>query len=198
MKVIEIILGIFFLIGIILKSTLVLGGSALVVLSGGCLAYLYVFLSFLLLNNIRFRKAFKKESYQGIKGIQVIQSIFGGFALSSLILGLVYGLQLYPGRLTMLMIGLVSVSVYAILLFFQKNKEKRQWIRISVMGFIGILFLIIPGESLIDVFYRHRPTYAQARKELLHDPENVQIIKRLHEIEKKDWRKEKEKYKKKR
>jgi hypothetical protein len=88
MKKAELLISIIGIIGIIIKVMLIPGGSILISLSFINLMVIYFFLGFALLNNIEFKNAFKKESFNNIYPLQIIGAILSGWGIGIVIMGI--------------------------------------------------------------------------------------------------------------
>ncbi len=150
MKKAEIILGIIAIAGIIMRLMAIPGGVILTLISLTVLSTLYYFLSFALLNGIRLRKIFKKESYAEINAQKIIAAILAGFSLSILTMGILFKIQSYPGANLMLIIGLVYIAIVALLsvTYYLRKKSaltKRVLYRSLVIGGLSLLiFVMLP------------------------------------------------------
>src|SRR5690554_4892641 len=97
MKKTEIIIGTLSIIALGLNLLLIPGGGVLTVLTLSTLSTIYFYFSFALFNDIRFRKIFKKDSYENISRWRIIGAIGTGFALSATTAGLMCKFQSWPG-----------------------------------------------------------------------------------------------------
>ena len=187
MKQTEIIIGIAILLLMLLKLLFVFPYSALLItLLILILSIIYLALSFGLLNQIRFRNLFKKESYKGISTLRILGTIVIGFVLSLISIGVLFKFQLWPYGSFNLLVGIASlIPIFAVVIFkFAQHKNslyKTLFIRLSIFLFIGILFLLTKPETLLEIHYKGYPEYIEAEKNAMNDPENKELQQKADE-----------------
>ena len=148
------------------------------ILSLSFLSILYCYFGFAILNGISFRKIFKKSSYIGISSMRIVGAIGAGIGLSTAIIGVLFKFMSWPGAYLMLMIGLLSMSVffaYALVKFFidKSSFYTNLLLRTAFFGGIGVFLLLIPSYTLSEIRYgKHHPEYIEALKALESDPTN--------------------------
>ncbi|SDI04256.1 hypothetical protein [Winogradskyella thalassocola] len=181
MKQTEMTLGITILLLMILRLFFTYPYAALLIsLLTLLLAVLYFVLSFGLLNQIRFRNLFKKESYKDISILRIIGTIGTGFVLSLISISVLFKFQRWPYGNLNLLIGLVSLlPILAIVIFkffTHKNKFYRiLLIRLSIFFAVGVLFYLTKPETLLELKFRDSPDYVEAVKNEMNDPENMEL-----------------------
>ena len=186
MKKAEIILGAIALIALALNLLLVSGGGVLTVLSLSTLSVLYMYLSFALFNGIRLRHIFKKDSYKGISTMRIVGAILTGLALSMTIIGLLFKFQSWPGATVNLAIGLLGLAIALIVVTIKYSKTKSDYYtkifkRIAVFGGLGLILIILPKETWLELKYRDHPDYVEAVKKAMSDPDNQELWDKVDE-----------------
>lgn len=157
------------------------GGAALMILSLGFLSILYFYFGFAILNSISFRKIFKKSSYSAISSMRIVGAIGTGIGLSTVIIGLLFKFMSWPGSYFMLLIGLLSMSVffaYALIKFIINKSSfyTNILLRTAFFGGIGLFLLLMPSYTLSEIKYgKHHPEYIEALKALENDPTNTEL-----------------------
>jgi hypothetical protein len=90
MKKVEITFLIFFVIGIILKPLLLVGGSTVIGLALNSLAVLYFVATIPIILNIPLKKTFSKSTYKGITHIKIIGLVAMGHIMAILTIGVLF------------------------------------------------------------------------------------------------------------
>ena len=175
MKRAEIIFLILALVAIALNLFLIPGATLLTILAFSALAMIYYF-GFLLFNDIKLRKIFKKESYQGLSGVRALLAGLAGIALSITTMGLLFKIQMYPGANIMLYVGLAGLVIVAIIgaVTYTKSASKfytKIFSRIALFGGVALLSIFGPSNLWIEFKYRDHPAYLDALKQSLADPQ---------------------------
>ena len=180
MKRFELIVGLIAILGIALKIIHIPGGGILIVLALSTLSVFYYVFSFAFFNSIRLRDIFKKVSYKGTNTKRIIGTIGLGYTLSTLIIGGLFKLQFWPGAAMVLMTGLVTTGIvlFIALIFYFRNKADTVFYtgvfkKIAIYGSLGLVLLITPSETLVDIFHGDNPDYAVFFKQMLAEPENL-------------------------
>lgn len=186
MKRTEQILVLLAVLAVILNMALVPGGVAFTLLTLALLSCLYFNFSFALLNGIRFRKLFKKESYQGVSTLQIIGAIGAGFALSILLVGIMFKLLRWPGASINLMTGLlltIIVTIVCVIRYFINTSVfcKRVLTRTVVAAVAGIILLMIPSQAIVHFKYRNYPAYLEAFDNYQEHPDDVELLRHMDE-----------------
>lgn len=180
MKKTEIIIGTLSIIALGLNLLLIPGGGVLTVLTLSTLSTIYFYFSFALFNDIRFRKIFKKDSYENISRWRIIGAIGTGFALSATTAGLMFKFQSWPGADFNLGAGLVGLLIVTIigLIKYSRNKSNyytRIFKRAAIFGGLGLILMLTPKTSWIELKYRNHPEYIDALKKAMADPDNKEL-----------------------
>ena len=186
MKKFELIVGLIAIIGIALKLMNLPGSGILTVLALLTLSMFYFIFSFALFNDIRLRDIFKKVAYKDTNAKRIIGAIGLGFALSAIIIGGLFKLQFWPGATVQLMTGLVStglILLIALIIYFRRKADYYLKIfkRIAIYGGLGLILYLTPTATIVDIYYRDNPEYAELYKKVLDDPENIELRKQLEQ-----------------
>ena len=160
------------------------GGGLMVILFLLLLSMFYFFFGFVIFNNIRFREAFKRESYKGINAKNIVSGIFKGWVFSIAVMGILFKIMSWPGANFNLILGLFGLAV---LLIFLILKSKTQNVAFNTVGFKRISFVIILSgiflamseNMMIRVKHRDHPGYAEALIKVNSNPENLEYQKEL-------------------
>lgn len=144
MKIAEIITGGLVLTGIVLRILNLPGSGVLITFPLLFLSLMYYFLSFALLNDIRFRKILSKESYNETNPKKIILAILVGFVLANLVMGVLFKLQSYPGANNLLFISLIFTGIAIVIslaayLSIKSGFSKRVLFRSLIIGLIGLM-----------------------------------------------------------
>jgi len=186
----EIILGGIAILAMFMNTFLVPGGSVLTILSLCLLFLIYLFFSFGLLNDIGFRKIWKKKPYEGISTYKILGTIGTGIGLSSAVIGILFKVMMWPGASMTLESGLTLLGIVFIISYIKNNKTKSQTYlnvikRSLFIGAIGVIWLFIPRSSFLEFKYRNHPSYVEAMKNVWKNPSNIEFQKTLYEERKK-------------
>ena len=181
----EKILGVIVFIGLILKLTLIPGAGILLTLSLSTLACLYYPLGFAILNQIGFKKIFKKDSYKGISALRIIGAIAAGTALSTICIGILFKIQNWAGADINLMAGLVTTLIVLATALFKYFKEKGEFYigifkRIAIIGILGLILICLSNLTIAKIKFRNHPDYIKAYEMYLNNPQDEQLRQKLH------------------
>ena len=151
----ERILAIFFLLAIGVNFFLgeIVGASLFIVLSTSMLSFIYLVFGFAVLNNIGFKSMFKKVSYADIKPLRLLGTVFIGFALSTIINGMLFRLMNWLGGQVILVVAILAVLICLVIAIVKYNRLKSDFyayliLRLSFFGIIALLMFFIPKENL--------------------------------------------------
>ncbi|MFN8309896.1 MAG: hypothetical protein U0T73_08030 [Chitinophagales bacterium] len=175
MKRVELTLIAGSLMGIALNLANLPSGVSLSVLATGSLAFFYLYFSFALFNNIRFRNLFKKSSYSGIKALRIMGSVVTGFVLTLLVVGIIFKTLMWPGASLMCIAALpptLLVSIVTLVRYLPHRDgfyEPILW-RLVIYSSIVVGLLNLPPYSLWKIKYRDHPAYIQAYKDMKEHP----------------------------
>ncbi len=172
MRKFKLIIGGISIIGITLKAFHIPGGGAMLSIFLGILAMFYYLLSFALFNNIKLKKIFEKSAYSETNAKRIIGSIGIGIGLSTLIMGGLFKIQLFPGAKPQLFAGLLVCSTaFAIsIIFYLKNKSmffKGILTRLIIFIPMGFALYFIPSTSLVNYYYQDYHEYASVKSSIL-------------------------------
>ncbi len=190
MKKFELIVGLFAILAIFLKILHISGNGILTFIAFSTLSIFY-YLSFALLNGIRLREIFKNGAYKNTNAKRIIGAVGVGFALSATLMGALFKLQFWAGGDLQLLTGLVVTGIILVFatIFYYRNKieyYRRIFRRIAIIGGFGFMLFLTPNSTLVDIYYRNNPDYADLFKRVLADPENdvlrEQLDKKRQEI----------------
>lgn len=186
MKKTEIVIIASCLLAVILNFALVPGGILLTILSFTLLSVIYFNLGFLLFNNIRLRNAFKSESYKGIKSSRMIGAIGTGFALSLIVIGVLFKLLSWPGSAVVILVGVFFTGVVVLISTIKYLTSKNPFympvlIRAGGLLIIGGSLMFVSSGDIMDFKYRNHPTYYQALKAWQADPDNTELREKMEE-----------------
>ncbi len=180
MKKFEIIIATLSIIALGLNFLLIPGGGVLTVLTLSTLSGLYMYLSFALFNEIRLRNIFKKDSYKGISTMRIVGSVGTGLALSVMTAGLMFKFQSWPGADFNLGAGLFGLLLVTVIGLIKYSKTKsdfytRIFKRAAIFSGLGLILLLTPKTSWVELKYRNHPEYVDALKKAMADPDNNEL-----------------------
>lgn len=180
MKKAEIIIAILSIIALALNLLLIPGSGVLTVLTLSILSVFYMYLSFALFNDIRFRNILKKGSYKGKSTKRIVGAVGTGLALSLTTTGLLFKFQSWPGASFNLgtgLVGLLTVAIISTIKYFKNKSEfyTRIFKRIAIFGGLGLILMIIPKTTWIEIKYRNHTEYIDAVKKAMADPDNKEL-----------------------
>ncbi|PKP11536.1 MAG: hypothetical protein CVU09_01525 [Bacteroidetes bacterium HGW-Bacteroidetes-4] len=180
MKKLEKILGILFLVALVLKFNLIIGGNLLVYLSLVLLALIYYPLGFVFFNDIPLKKVFKKAAYKGLSGWRIIGTIFLGMAFSGICFGTLFKLVNWPDATLNLTAGLGTLFIVFIiaLIHFLKSKNdlyKGLFKRMAIIGGFGLIMALTPQINLVKLQFRNHPRYIEAYEKFIRNPTDKEL-----------------------
>ena len=195
MKKGEIILATISIISLGLNLLLIPGGGILTVLTLSTLSMVYFYFGFALFNDIRLRKIFKKDSYKDISSLRILGAVGAGLALSMTIIGLMFKFQSWPGadnNLIAGLLGLVIVTIIGVLKYMQNKSDYYTRIlkRVAIFGGLGLVIILTPKTSWIELKYRNYPDYVNAVKKSMADPDNKVLQDKADEERQKMYNKQ--------
>jgi len=195
MRKFEKIVGLIAVVGLVLKIALIPGGGFLLSITLGILSMFYFAFSFALFNGIRLRDIFKSDSYQNTNAKRTIGAVVLGISLSELLIGSLFKIQFLPGSAVMLNVGLLGtliVLIISVISYFRNKADfyKRVFKRIAVFGVFGLVVYLVPTPTLVDIFNRNNPEYAELFKKVLANPGNVEFQEQLDSLQIEIYKKE--------
>lgn len=186
MKRVEKVFLIILIVSLIYKYLYGVGSSLLLLLSINILAVFYLYFSFALLNDIEFRKIFKKASYPKNVRKRLAISIFTGIAISTSLMGILFKIQDYPGADLLLLASLGFTMALSLITLYKNYKVDGDFyfnvfIRVGITALIIISMFKIPEKALLEWQYPDSPEYIKAVIDVRNNPKNdsLQEIKRL-------------------
>lgn len=186
MKRVEKVFLIILIVSLIYKYLYGVGSSLLLLLSINLLAVFYLYFSFALLNDIEFRKIFKKASYPKNVRKRLAISIFTGIAISTSLMGILFKIQDYPGADLLLLASLGFTMALSLITLYKNYKVDGDFyfnvfIRVGITALIIISMFKIPEKALLEWQYPDSPEYIKAVIDVRNNPKNdsLQEIKRL-------------------
>jgi glucan phosphoethanolaminetransferase (alkaline phosphatase superfamily) len=180
----KILIGIAIL-AIVLKYLFIPVSGALFTFSMMILSFIYFYLGFILFNNIRLRKVFKKESYKGISKLKIVGAICTGSALSLITIGFLFKGQHWPGADFNLLSGVICCSVVLIISLIKYNKSKSEYYkkilnRVTIGVILGFLMYLVPTRTFVNFRFRNYPKYLEVYEEFEKDQSNNTLRDKLH------------------
>ena len=112
------------------------------------------------------------------------------FGLSGTVMGILFTLQRWPGAKIQLENGLVFLAIaLAVLLLIDARRIKQQstalFARIAAIGALGLLLMVLPNGTMVDLYFRGDPDMAAAMKAHDADPNNAELrakVDSIHEV----------------
>lgn len=187
MRIVEIVLAGLAFIAILFKLFTIPLGGLIFVLSLTTLSLVYFFGGFLLFNDIGIRKLGSKQPFKDVTAAQMVGSIFLGFTLSLLAIGLVFKLQLWPLASRILIPGIFTLTAMVIAAMIAAAMSKKLFtkssaIRMAIWLVIGISAALLPQGTWIDILHRNDPEYAKVVKEYHANPDDPEVQQKLDEM----------------
>ena len=187
MKKFELIVGLIAILGIFLKILHLPGSGILIMLTFAILSLFYYVFSFALFNGIELRDVFKNAFYKDTNAKRMIGAVGLGWTLSVIILGVLFKLQFFSGANMLLQRGLVTLVLilFIAIIFYFRNKAdyyKRIFKRIAIYGGLGLVLYLTPTSTLVDMYYRNNPDYAELYKKVLASPDNLELREQLEQM----------------
>jgi hypothetical protein len=143
------------------------GMAEILIMAVSSLTLLMFLFSFALINGIRFREIFKKESYKFIGTRRIIAGFLLGHSFSIVLTGSLFKWMFWVGAEEMLVVGLcyflsINVLIIVISLVLKSVFYKRVITRTLIIGVIGISSYFLSYNDLINQRYPKDPEYAKA------------------------------------
>lgn len=183
MKKLEVILGILLLIGAILNLFLIPGSGIILTISCLSLSCLYFF-GILIFLNIPLKACLKPNAFTNINPLRIIGSLVTGFALSTILIGLLFLFQSLPGSDIMIHVGVLPLTGILIISIIKYSKTKSKYysgiiLRISLVAILVLPSITFREAIFIDFKYRDYPDYIEALKEYQNDPLDEELSERV-------------------
>ncbi len=186
MKRTEIILVVCSIVGIALSLSLLPGGNMLSIVAMGLLSCFYFYFGFPLLNGIRGRELFKRSAYKGINALKIVGGIGVGMLLSIIVIGFLFKLMMWPGGSFMIFISSIPIIIIGVIAGVRIGSSesafsKRLLIRAVIFGGLGIIYFLLPSNSILKLKYRNYPEYVKAVEAASADPDNEALQEKANE-----------------
>lgn len=130
---------------------------------------IYFALSFALLNNVRLRKIFDRESYEGIGTLRIVGTVFTGFILSMIIIYSLFKFMRWPFANQGLLVGLISLIIPVIIVVVKLVLTKSKYysnllVRLLIFGIVGVLFYFTSSEKIFELKKGNNAELVEARE----------------------------------
>lgn len=186
MRKIEVIFWLTCIASIVMFVLRFLMSQSMLVVSIAFLALFYMYLSFLLLNGIRGRDAFKKGIYAEIGNQKIIASIVVGLVFSLSLFGLLFKLMIWPNfeiNHILAVAALVLIGGFSIYKYFQTKGEFYQNIlkRLVLILPIAVFALLMPKYAILKWQYQDFPSYVEAFIERNENPNDEELLEKFLE-----------------
>ncbi len=152
----------------------------LIIFSLFSISLVYFYLGFALFNDIRFRRIFKKESYNGISKNRIIGGVGVGLALSFSAIGILFKFQSWPGASEQLGIGLLGLVIVTVISLIKIKKSTNNYYpnilkRAVCFGTVCAFLVVIPTGSWLNWKYPNNPEYVNAVLNARANPDNQEL-----------------------
>ncbi len=122
--------------------------------------------------------------------MRILGAVGARLALSMTTIGLMFKFQSWPGADFNLGAGLVGLLIVTIIgvIKYSKNKSKyyiRIFLRAAIFGGLGLILMLTPKTSWVELKYRNHPEYVDALKKAMADPDNKELGTMLKRKDKK-------------
>lgn len=189
--IIELILLGTAIIAFIMKLLHIAGSNILIVVSLMSLAMIYFIGGYFIFNDVKL--SFKKSEHP-LSTKRVTFSIAFGWALSTLIVGMLFRLMIWQGSDVQISSGLVltMLPMLFLLLYIQFKKldvgsVKQILLRGSLGIIIGLVLFNINEKSVVNLYYHDMPEYRDAMIRLIENPNDPEAQKEWRDLNKKDY-----------
>jgi hypothetical protein len=148
------------------------------------LSMMYFGLGFALMNNVRLRNVFKKDSYNGISTLRILGGIFTGLILSLITVYSLFKFQRWSFANEGLKISLYGLLPIIAIVIYKVVSSKNSYysnflIRPVIIGVIGTFLYFLSTEKILEMQNRDFPKYVEAEKELMKEPENKELQQKV-------------------
>jgi NADH:ubiquinone oxidoreductase subunit 6 (subunit J) len=122
--------------------------------------------------------------------MRIFGAILTGVVLSLTTIGILFKFQSWPMATFFLTIGLIGILVSFIVGVIKHSKTKSEYYtrilkRITIIGGLGLILLILPKETWLEIKYRNQPDYVDAVKKAMADPDNEELWEKVDEEQEK-------------
>lgn len=134
------------------------------------LSFTYMFFSFAIFNNIKFKGIFKSESYNEVGKLRLVATVLLGLVIGPVLLGYLFFFLALKNMKNNWEVNIYTLIIISIFCFYKYNKTKSTFHlkilkRTFLFSIIGIFYLFVPKYFMIDFKYRNHPTYLKALKQ---------------------------------
>ena len=186
MRIIEKALVLIAVFGLIVRLMGEPIGSFIMMTSLCSLCWIYVFLSFALLNGVTLRGAFKSDAYTGIPRWHKIGAVLTGIGLGISCLGILFKLQAWGGAQLYLIQGLVLCLIPSVIGLLKRSGRYKHFYnrvlsRTIILACLCLLFFSLPDLFFLKLYYRDSPAFINAVEQSRKDPSNQQLRDKVNE-----------------
>ncbi len=190
MRIVEKALCILAVIGYIFLVLFWKGGAPIIAVSLLVLSFLYLFFSFALLNGIKLRAIFRKDSYTNIPSLHIVGAALTGYVFFQTCMGLIFGTLIWTGYKIFLIMGFALCFIVLVVSAAYRNRDRVYYKRIltRVIPLLSIcLFLLLfsPRSFFLEMRYRSHPALIEAQEQSWKDPSNRGLRNKASD----EWRK---------
>ncbi|NQY06090.1 MAG: hypothetical protein HRT68_07870 [Flavobacteriaceae bacterium] len=191
MKLLEGIALVIFFIGFAFKLLIWPGSGVILIISLGMLSCIYFGFGFAFFNNMSIKMLGTKGAFSHLSQLRIIGSFLTGVNLSILIIGILFGLLLWPGADVNLLLGLVpGVIILVLAILKQSRQPEHSYMRIVTRtGFFVMLGVLLYFKPFFieEIRYKNHPKMIEALKNFHEDPSEVNRFKRMVEYDRIDF-----------
>lgn len=188
MKKIEKILLALSLLALVTNAYLLPFSSEFLIISLSTLALFYFYCSTALFADldIELKDLKNKEIYASLSPKRKLGSFGAGASISISIIGLLFYLQFWPGTSLNILTGLVGLLLVLIIgsLRFLKSRDEfymRVFYRVGVFFVFGLVLMLIPRTTWLDIKYKNHPAYVDALMKSSNKPNNIELQEKVKE-----------------
>jgi hypothetical protein len=183
MKKVEIILGLSSIIAIAVNLLSAKSSNVFLVLLLFSTSVFYLYISFVHFNSIRLSCTIEHNTLSGMNLLRMAGTIMIGFSLSATTIGMAFVFLAWSGANLTLGVGLLGLFIGSAIGFIMQSIVKSNFYnfvfkRIAIFGFLGLILLLFPKETWVEIKYRNHPTYVEAIKKDWADPTNNELWKK--------------------
>jgi magnesium-transporting ATPase (P-type) len=180
MRVVEKIVLTVIILVIALKYFSIPGAAALLIVLLMTLSLFYMGLSVVLFNNVTLDDLNKGISKKGISRNRILGSVFTGFALSVIVIGVLFKIMLWQGSGANLLAGMLAIFIPLAVSIIKYSSLKDSFYlnvikRTSVAIIVAVSFYLMPVEYLWNVYYKDAPEYIEALKKAKENPGDYEL-----------------------
>lgn len=159
MKKTELILSIVSIVSIALYLCDIPGGGFFTTIFIFTLASFYLIFSFVLFNGIHLKHIFRKSAYQDSSWRKIVFAIITGYALFTLLIGIMFRIQYWAGASMILQLSIlqsIPVVAFALIRYISTTSAfcSKIVIRLIIPILIGVFLMMMPSSFMIGIKYR--------------------------------------------